>query len=176
MCVSRTTSAPSTSLEQGQLGLAGGRVARGDVEDRAVVLAQPDRAVRRELGRAQVALLVLDDRQLADALEERRVAARALLEPALDALGRLGAPGLEDPVDELAPADRVDRRDQAGGQAVVVRREELLGVLGDVVQVARPADAVAFGPARDEAVGLEESELLEDAGPACSDERRQLIR
>ena len=147
------------------------------MEDRAVVLAQPDRAVGGQLGCAQVALLVLDDRQLANAFEERGFVARALVETALDALGRLGAAGLEDPVDELAATDRVDRRDQARGQAVVVRRERAAGRSGcHVIQVARPADAMALGPPRDEPVDLEEPELLEDAGPACSDERRQLVR
>ena len=45
MCDSRTTSAPRTSLEQGELGLAGDGGRGGDVEDRAVVLLEPDRAV-----------------------------------------------------------------------------------------------------------------------------------
>ena len=135
-----------------------------DVIDRAVVLAEPDRAVGVDLAVGEVALLVLDDGELADPLDERRV------RPA-DALvirSRTRSPiwrrrASKTSLDQVVAADRADRREQPGRQPVVVRREEVLGVGGDVVQVARPADAVADRLAADEVGGLERAELLEDA-------------
>ena len=56
----------------------------------------------------------------------------------------------EDLLDQLVAADRVDRGQQPG-ESVVVGREQLLRIGGDVVEVARPADAVADGLAADEA-------------------------
>ena len=96
-----------------------------------------------------------------------------------DALGHL----LADPVAELAPAggedlleqvvaaDGLDRGQQPGREGVVVGREEVLRVGRDVVQVARPADAVADRLAADEVGRLERPELLEDAGPRLAPRR-----
>ena len=84
-------------------------------------------------------------------------------EPVLHLLGDQPAPGVEDLVDEVVAADRADRGEQTRREPVVVRRERDLGVGRDVVQVARPADAVADGPAVDEPRRLERAELLEDA-------------
>jgi hypothetical protein len=61
------------------------------------------------------------------------------------------------------------------GQGSVVGREELLRRGRQVVDVARPADAVAAQAARDQAGRLEGSELLQDAGPARADALGDLI-
>jgi hypothetical protein len=106
--------------EQLELRLAGGGGAFGDMEDRTVVLAQTDRAVGAEGHVGEIALVGLDDRQLADAVDQRGVLA--------DAIGHLFA----DPVTELASsrgvivrssivaADRLDGG-QARSQRVAVR-------------------------------------------------------
>ena len=160
--------------EQVELGVAGGR-SRGDVEDRAVVLAQPDRAIGRQL-RGQVALLVLDHGERPNPVEERRLGRRrsSSWRRIRSAVWRRRAAKICS-IRSVA-AHRLDGREQARGEAVVVGREELLGVGGDVVQVARPADAVAHGPARDECVRLERAELLEDARPAGAEGRREVVR
>jgi hypothetical protein len=62
---------------------------------------------------------------------------------------------LEDVVEEAIAADRPDRRKQAEREPVVVRREEILGGVGDVVHVPRPPDAVPYSPATDQARSLE---------------------
>ena len=94
----------------------------------------------------------------------------------LHAGDELAPPRLEDLVDEGVAADHADRGEQTRGEPVVVRRERDLGVGRDVVQVARPADAVADGPAVDEPGRLERAELLEDAGPARAEARRRAVR
>ena len=67
--------------EQVQLRLARRGALRRDREDRAVALAQPDRPVRADDRARQVALLVLDDRELADLGLERGVGWESLVEP-----------------------------------------------------------------------------------------------
>jgi len=57
--------------EELQFRLAGGRRPRGDVVDGAVVFAQPDRAVGTERRVGEIALVALDDCELADSIEER---------------------------------------------------------------------------------------------------------
>ena len=124
----------------------------------------------------EVALLGLDDGQLADAVGERRIrrdSRSAML--VADPVAELAPPRREDLVEQVVAADRLDRGEQAGGEAVVVRREEVLGVGRDVVQVARPADAVADGLAADELGRLERAELLEDAGPAGAEALGELV-
>ena len=81
--------------------------------------------------------------QLADPLEERRVGRHALGKLVAHPVAKLAAPRGEDLLEELVATDRADGREQPGGQRVVRRREEVLGVRRDVVEVARPADAVA---------------------------------
>ena len=161
--------------EQLELGLAGRRRARGDVEDRAVVLAQPDRPVRAEDRVGEVALVGLDDRQLAHPIEQRRVAVDAVGHLLADPVTELAPSRGEDLVEQVVAADRLDRGEEARGEGVVVRREEVLRVGRDVVQVARPADAVAHGLAGDEVGGLERAELLEHAGPARAEPPGQLV-
>ena len=162
--------------EQLELGLAGGRRARRDVVDGAVVLAQPDRAVGAERGVGEVALVGLDDGELADPIDERRLGGHPFGHLLADPVAELAPPRGEDLVEEVVAADRLDGGQQTGRQRVVVGREEVLGVGGDVVQVARPADAVADGLAADEVGGLERPELLEDAGPAGADPFGELVR
>ena len=85
------------------------------------------------------------------------------------------SPRGEDLFEEVVATDRADRRQEARGQRVVVRREEVLGVGRDVVQVTRPADAVADRLATDELGRLERPELLEDPGPARTQALGQLV-
>ena len=175
MCDSRTTSAPRTSSNSAS------SASHGDVD----ALATPKIAQLHCWSRTvpslvdhrarQVALLVLDDRELADAVLERRVGGQPLAEAVLHLLGDEPAPGVEDLVDEGVAADHADRGEQTRGEPVVVRRERDLGVGRDVVQVARPADAVADGPAVDEPRRLERAELLEDPGPARAEARGKLF-
>ena len=162
--------------EQLELGLARGRRARRDVVDGAVVLAQPDRAVGAERGVGEVALVALDDGQLANPIEERRLGGHAFGHLLADPVAELAPPRGEDLVEQIVPADRLDGGQQAGRQGVVVGREEVLGIGGDVVQVARPADAVADRLAADEAGRLERPKLLEHAGPAGADPFGELVR
>ena len=87
----------------------------------------------------------------------------------------LATPRREDLLEQVVAADGLDRREQPGGEALVVGREEVLRLGGDVVQVARPPDAVADGLAADEAGRLERPQLLEDAGPAGTKPGGQLV-
>ena len=82
----------------------------------------------------------------------------------------------EDLLDEGFAAHGVDRRQEARGQAAVVRREELLRLRRDVVEVARPADAVTDRLTAHESRGLEGPELLQDTGPTRADGGRELVR
>src|SRR5438876_10639099 len=66
--------------EQLELRVAGGPLSAGDVENGAVVLAQPDRAIAAEHGVCQVALLVLDDGELPDTVRESRGRAHPIVE------------------------------------------------------------------------------------------------
>ena len=77
--------------EQVQLRLAGRRRALGHVEDRAVVLAQLDRAVGTDDAVGEVALRGLDLRQAADAVLERRVGRQPVGQLVADAVAQLAA-------------------------------------------------------------------------------------
>src|SRR4029077_15565514 len=72
----------------------------------------------------------------------------------------------EDLVEQLGPANRADSLEQARGQAVVVRWEQLLRIGCDVVDVARSAHPMAHGLASNEVRGLEGPELLQYPGAA----------
>ena len=130
------------------------------------MLAQPERAVVADDRLGEVAGLVLEDGEDADAVGERRVVGQPLGHPAPDPIADLAPPRREDLLDEVVAADGLDRLDEARREPAVVGREEALRVGGDVVDVARPADAVLLGGVADEARLLERVELLEDAGPA----------
>jgi alkylation response protein AidB-like acyl-CoA dehydrogenase len=161
--------------EQLELRLAGGRRALGDMEDRAVVLAQPDRAVGAEGHVGEIALVGLHDRQLADAIDQRCVLADPIGHLLTDPVTQLASSRGEDLVEQIVAPDRFDGGEQAGGQRVVVRGEQVLRFRRDVVQVARPADAMTHGLARDEVGGLEGPELLQDASAARAEAFGQLI-
>jgi uncharacterized protein YjiS (DUF1127 family) len=128
---------------------------RRDPKDRAVALAEADRAVRVDRRVRQVALLILDDRQLADLGLERGIGWESLVEPGPDLVGDQLAPDGEDPGDELIPADRPDRSEETGRERVIVRGKGDLGVRGHVVQMTRAANTVADRPSVDEACRLE---------------------
>ena len=143
--------------------------------DGAIALDQADDAVGADDRLREIALLVLDDRQLAGAIGERCIGREAVGEPLADSLARASSALLEHVVDQPLAADRPDRRQQAIGQAVVVGREQILGGVGDVVDVAGPADTVAHGSAADQAGRLERVELLEHPGPARAEAGRQIL-
>ena len=117
----------------------------------------------------------LDDGQLADPLDQRGVGGEAIGHLLADPVAELAPPRGEDLVEQVVAADRLDGGQQPGGEGVVVRREEVLGVGRHVVQVARPADPVADGLAADEMGVLERPELLEDAGPAGAEPLGELV-
>ena len=97
---------------------------------------------------------------------QRRAGRQPFVEAGLDLVGDQLPADREDPSDELVSADGPDGRQETRRERVVVRRKGDLRVGGHVVEMPRPADAVADGPPIDEARGLEGAELLEDAGPA----------
>ena len=162
--------------EQLELRLAGGRRARGDVEDRAVVLAQPDRAVgdrgsrrRDSPGRAwMTASSRTRSRSGASGATRSAICSRTRSPSWRRRAAKTWSSRSSPPTASMAASRPAARR-------VVVRREEVLGVGRDVVQVARPADAVAHGLAADEVGGLERPELLEDARPAGADPLGELV-
>ena len=163
------------AAEQLQLGVAGTGVRLGDIEDRAVVLEQADDAVVHACLR-EIAQLVLEPCELAHAGLERRAGRERRVELLAQARLRLAAPGREHVLDEVVAADLEDRGEEPGGEAVVVRREQVLRLGRDVVQVARPADPVADGRPGDEARAVERPELLRDAAAAGAERRRDGIR
>ena len=162
--------------EQVELGVAGRMLIAGDVEDRAIVLAQPDRPVVADQRIGEITLLVLEEGERADPLDQGRFGPDPVVELAPDADAELESSRLEDLIDQRFAPDRCDRVQEPGGQAVVVRREERLGVGRDVVQVARPADPVTDALAADEMGLLERPKLLEDAGPTGPDRDGKLVR
>ena len=83
--------------------------------------------------------------------------------------------GLEDLLDQIATTDRLDRGEETRSQTVVIGRKKILGVGGDVIEVARAADAVALGPSLHEVRFLQCPELLENAGSACPKGSRELV-
>ena len=124
----------------------------------------------------EIALVGLDDRQLrATRSTSGASSADALGHLFADPVTQLASSRGEDLVEQVVAADRLDGGEQAGGQRVVVRWEEVLRFSRDVVQVARPADAMPHGLARDKAGGLERPELLEDAGAARAEAFGELI-
>ena len=106
---------------------------------------KPDRAVGAEGHVGEIALVGLDDRQLADAVDQRRILADPIGHLLADPVTELASTRGEHLVEQVVAADRLDGGQQARGQRVVVRREQVLGLGRDVVQVARPADAVTHG-------------------------------
>jgi hypothetical protein len=66
-------------LKERQLGLAWRGALGGDPEDRAVALAESDRPVGADECAREVALLVLDDCQLADPRLQRRIRRQSLI-------------------------------------------------------------------------------------------------
>ena len=105
--------------EQLELGAAGRLGAGRHVVDRAVVLDDPDHPVRSEHRLGEVALLVLDHRELAGAVDHRRTGRQPFGEPLPDAFRGHPPARLEHLVDQRFAAHRPDRRQQAGGQPVV---------------------------------------------------------
>jgi hypothetical protein len=162
--------------EQGQLGVARDLRPPGDLVDGAVVLEQPDHAVGVDGRLGEVAGVVLENREHPNPVEERCVVRELLGHPSPGAIADLAPPGGEDLLDEIVAPDGLDRLQEPRGEPAVVGREELLGVGGDVVQMARPADTVALGRVSDEARVLERVKLLEDAGARGPEGARKGIR
>ena len=122
MCDSRSTPGPSSSRNNAELRVAWRRRAAGDLVDRAVVLAQPERAVVGDDGLGEVARLVLEHGEEADPFGEGRILGQLLRHPPPDPVADLAAPRREDLLDEIVTADGLDRLDQPGGEAAVVGR------------------------------------------------------
>ena len=114
--------------------------------------------------------------ELANAVRERRARGHSFVEPLPQPRAHLPAPGGEDLLDEIGAADRDDRVEERSGEAVVIGREEVLGVGRHVVQVPWPANPVALHGVVDEAGLFERAELLEDAGPARAEVVGEAIR
>ncbi len=161
--------------EERQLGLAARRRFLGHMEDRAVVLPESDRSVGGHHGLGEVPGRVLDHRQLANAIRERRIGRHPLVEPDAEPGAELSSPRGEDPVQERVAADRRDRLDQAQGQSVVVHREEVLRIRGHVIAMPRPPNPVALDLVGHEPTLFEGVELLEDSRPAGPEVRREDI-
>ena len=123
----------------------------------------------------QIALLVLDDGQLPGTVDERRIDRQSIGQTLADAVAGPPPPLLEDVVDEPLATDRADGRQQPVGETVVVGREQVLGGIRDVVDVARPADAVADGPPAHEAGRLQRVELLQHARAARAEPGREVL-
>ena len=143
--------------------------------DRAVVLAQPDRAVAAEDRVGEVALVTW---MTASSRTRSASGASAPTRSAMllaHAIAELAPARGEHLVEQIVAADRLDRGQQAGGKRVVVGGEEILGGGGHVVEVARPADAMADGLTGHEVGRLECPELLEDAGPARAEALGELV-
>ena len=90
--------------EQRQLGIARRRRLRCHSEDRAVAFVEADRAVGVDGRARQVALLVLDDRELPDPCLERRAGRNALVESGPDLAGDQSPPTA--PIAARRPAAR----------------------------------------------------------------------
>ena len=65
----------------------------------------------------EIALVGLDDRQLADAVDQRRVRGDAFGHLLADPVAELAPSRGEDLVEQIVAADRLDGGQQAGGQA-----------------------------------------------------------
>ena len=137
---------------------------------------QPDRAVRAEERVGEVALAALDDRQLADPVDERRLGADPIGHVSANAVTELSSSRREDLVEQVFAADRLDGGQQTRRQGVVVGWEQILSVGRDVIEVTWTAHAVTDRLAAHEVCRLERPELLEDTGPAGADPLGQLIR
>jgi hypothetical protein len=152
--------------EEPELGIAGCPRFTSNSVDRAVVFAQAQCSVLADVPVGQVAGLVLEDRELSDAIGQPGVRRQPRRELLLEPMADLATAGREDVLDEIGTADVRDCREQPGREAVVVRGEETLRIRRDVVEMAGPADAMALGRMSHEIGGLERVELLEDPGAA----------
>ena len=143
MWVSRSTSVPRTSRKRSSSAWQAAACPTRPV-DRAVALDQADDPVGADHGLGEVALLVLDDGELARPVDERSAGGHRSARRWRNRSRVMPAPLLEDLLDE-ARRRSTDRGEQAPREAVVVGREEVLGGVGDVVHVARSADPVPDG-------------------------------
>lgn len=161
--------------EELQLGLAGRRNRPGHPVDGAVVFAEAELSVGTLVNLAEVALLVLDHRQLANPFGQGSPLPHPGGDPPPEAIGQLAAADGEHLVDELGATRLLQCRDETGGQPVVVGGKEGLSLSGDVVDVTGSAHAVADGGPGDETGALQSPELLENARPTRSQEGGQLV-
>ncbi len=161
--------------EQVEFGLTGRRRAGCDVEDRAVVLLEADRPVLIEPGIGQVALLALDDGELQDTIDQWSPVALMPGHAFADPNPKLAPSSREYLLEQVLTTDRLDGREEARGEGVVIRREQLLGGRCHVVEVAWAAHAVANRLAADQLGCLQRAQLLEHPGPARADALGQLV-
>src|SRR5262245_53511887 len=100
--------------EQRELGIAWRGRPASDLVDGAVVLAQPDRAVRSDDRLGEVAGLVLEHGKRPDPGDKSRVVLELLAHPTPDAVADLAPPSGEHLLDQVLSTDRLDGLDQAG--------------------------------------------------------------
>jgi hypothetical protein len=124
------------------------------------VFVKADGAVFVETRPTQVAVFVLVGRHFTDSFPQRGSGRQSLLEAARDPGPDQLATGLEDITDQRFAPDRTDSREDRLRERPVVGREELLSGHREVVDVARPADAMAAQAAADQSCSLEGSKLL----------------
>ena len=148
--------------EGGRLGVAQLRELRGDVLDRAVVLAQLDAgAVRGDRGGVPV---------VGQRLGERGGAVLGAVEAVAVAVLELGDPRLGERLDRGVAAGGLQEAQRAGGEVVVGARAGGVAGVGEGVAAGGAAAAAQHRPAvlagRDGAVGDEGVEVAADAGRA----------
>ena len=168
---------PEQLPEQVQLGLAGGGVLGRDSVDGAVALDQADDAVGADDRFGEVALLVLDDGQLAGSIEQRGVRPGACRRgdggadrgSAGAVPRRLRRSGARRQASGSRPAGHWPARRSWSGRGPAAAGR-------DVVHVAWPAHAMADRLARDEPGGLQRVELLQDARSETARGRRPTAR
>src|SRR4029077_3952558 len=134
-----------------------------DAMDGTVPFYEADDAVGPDDGLGEVALLVLNDGELAGTIEDRRPVRWALGHPLSNSFSRHPTPFVEDVVDEPVPTDGADPGQGAVREAIVVRGEQVLGRLGHVVEVSRSPDSMPLSLSTDQSGRLQRTELLEDA-------------
>jgi len=166
---------PEQLPEQRELGVAGSVRPPGDPIDRAVVLAQQDRPILALDGLREVARLILEHGEDPDAVDQRCIVREALGHSAAGSVADLLAPRGKDLLDEVVAADRRDGLEETRGEAAVIGREQFLGFGRDVVEVARPADAVPFRDVADQAGILERVQLLQDTRSGGAEGRGQRV-
>jgi hypothetical protein len=156
--------------DERDFALARSAVARGDVEDRAVVLDHHPRPVAARLALGHVAILIEDLRQLRDAVRERkgfepdqRPPHPILASLVEHALYQVGVVLLNDP-------------EQLVSELTISLRPEHFGGWRQAVPPPGPTGSWTFVAVSYQAIGLQSGELLPDRAQGDPDRARDLGR